>query len=261
MKLGSLVCIGAAALALPLCAADFELTGTDNQVLGWMKIVSTAKNTIIAVPWLAVEGGDVAVADYINKATLSEGDALYSYDAATGKWAVFKLNADKSAWVAQTTADENGPQPVPGAESVTLARGKAVFLQRQNTSSAIYVYGKYDTSAVSATVAAGTEAAPAYTLIANPNDSDFDLNASGVWTTAPANGDKITVNGEDGSIVDTYEYNATTGKWEHDVVTTKYGMKVKKRSTEGCKVAAGLGVWYVSIGNAAAQLTWAAAAN
>ncbi len=235
--------MGAAAFAIA-SGTDAEIKGSN--VCGLMNVPSTAKETLIAVPWVTVGGSDATmkVANLVKTDTLTAGDELYFYDGSTyyrwvltdGKWtptSTTKKANDKKTDVTITA---------PGAD-YAIARGKGLWLVRQDTTKEIWLYGQHDASAVSVAVTAGTAAAPAYTLIANPNTADYDLNAKSV---TGAVGDKIILDG--GATLYTYKAAGWTRKVATQKTVGTKTMTVKKDSTEGCTIPAGQGAWYVSVG-------------
>ena len=240
MNLRSLMC----GFALAAASASVAAVVSGGNTCGLMNVPSTDKCTMIAVPWLNVGAGDVKVCDLVKTDTLTAGDKLYYYNGSA--FEVWQLSAGK-AWESCTTANKDGITTAPGAADKTIARGRALWLERPtNTETEIWLYGQYASDAASVTVAKGSADAAAYTMIANPNATDFDLNAKGV---AGAAGDQVALPSDTG-IADLYTYDGT--KWMRKKVETEtFGGKthqVKVDTDEGCVVPAGKGVWYVSKG-------------
>lgn len=239
--------VGGCALAA-LAAFGADVAG--GNVCGLMNVPSDAKLTMIAVPWVTVGGAADAmkVADLVKTDTLSAGDELYYYDDATATY--YRWVLTDGAWTPTATAktDAQGKSVTIAAPDASygLPRGKGLFLVRQDTSREIWLYGEHRASAVSVAVAAGTAAAPAYTMIANPNADAYDLNAKAV---AGAAGDQILL----GDGVTLYTFKTDAGWTRKTTVTTTIGgveRPVKKDTTEGVVVPAGQGAWYVSKGGA-----------
>ena len=93
------------------------------------------------------------------------------------------------------------------------------------------------------TVAAGTAGTPAYTMIANPNAADYDLNANKV---GGAEGDQILL--DDAKTL--YRYKDSSWK-KQGTTTVNIGGSEKPLTTwveGGCVIPAGRGAWYVSKG-------------
>ena len=233
MKIHSMIC----AFALVAAASAAVVTGSNTG--GLMNVPGTSRITMIAVPWVNVGGGDVEVAKLVKTDTLTAGDELYYYDGASyNRWV---LNADKT-WAPSAISNAQGTFVSPDA-GLGIARGQGLILVRQSTASEIWVYGQHDTAAVSVKPAAGTTAAPAYTMIANPNTAAYDLNAQ---KAVGAAGDQIVFPGT----TELYTCNGTA--WtkivsEQKTIGTKT-ITVKKPSADGVVIPAGRGAWYVSKG-------------
>ena len=233
--------IGWCALAATVALGE-DVTGKN--VCGLMNVPSNAEVTMIAVPWVTVGGADtMKVAKRVKTDTLSPGDELYYYDG--GVYRCWKLQG--GAWQPTTVAlnDAKG-NPVtyetPDA-SYALPRGKGLFLVRSKTEKEIWLYGQYSTKEVSVTVAAGTAGTPAYTMIANPNAADYDLNANKV---GGAEGDQILL--DDAKTL--YRYKDSSWK-KQGTTTVNIGGSEKPLTTwveGGCVIPAGRGAWYVSKG-------------
>lgn len=234
MKLRSLICFCALAVASAAVAEDIV-----GNTCGLMNVPSTAATTMIAVPWVTVGGTADAmkVANLVKTDTLTAGDELYYYDGANyNRWV---LNSSK-AWEPSAVSNDAGTFVSPDA-NFAVARGKGLFLVRQNTASEIWLYGQNSTASVSVAVAAGTASNPAYNMIANPNTADYDLNNEKV---SGGTGDQIILG--DGKTI--YSWNGSA--WTRSVTTKKViggvEREMQTQSTEGVVVPAGQGAWYVS---------------
>lgn len=235
MNLRSLMC----GFALAAAATASAAVVAGGNTCGLMNVPSTAATTMIAVPWVNVGGSDVEVAKLVKTDTLTAGDELYYYDGASyNRWV---LKADKT-WEPSAVSNAQGTFVSPAAD-LGIARGKGLILVRQSVDAEIWVYGQHDASAVSVKPAAGSVDAPAYTMIANPKTSDYNLNAKGAVGAA---GDQIVFAGT----TEIYTCNGTA--WTKTVSEQKtIGTKtvtVKKQSADGVVIPAGKGAWYVSKG-------------
>ena len=247
MKFRSMMCVCALAASAAMAT---DVPGLTSETLGWVKVNSSATNTIISVPWLNVGGGNVEVAKLVKTDTLTVNDWLYWYDGSVYyAWQLTETAGVKS-WTPTGTTKDNMTFTSPGA-SFGLQRGLALFIQRQDTTKDIYLYGQYTNGTAAVTVAGGGET-PAYTLIANPRTVDVDLNSSAAVTMSgtPNAGDKILVPGTDGAI--SKEYTYADGAWGFNTKTsfTVGTRTINKltRTTTGVTLPAGRGVWYVSKG-------------
>ena len=212
--------------------------------IGVLKVESSAKSTVIAVPWesLAADGQDITVSDLVRTATLSEGDELKVYDTATGKYRAWTLNESK----------EWEPIPVVGGASSeeagdsTMARGSGVWLTRQDTEKPIYLVGEVAEQSTTTTIAGANEEKPTWNLVAAPTVEAVDLNEK----FPDANeGDVVMVPTETAPRRYTYE-NGSWGYTDYEEVKTARGIKVVKpvRKTDVTEVPAGTGFWYSNAG-------------
>jgi len=252
MKLRSLLCLGALALAGGVVADG--ITPPTSNTFGWMRIDSTNAYTVVAVPWLGCGGGNVKVADLVKIDNLTAGDTLYAYESGTYKAWILQ----DGAWTPTTTvASGKTPAASEPAADAALARGAALWLFRQspmdgNAAKPFYVYGQQGEG----TVSAPTLTAGAYNLIANPNATAFDLNDNGKISGATS-GDIIQIPGDNG-IARIYTFNGTN--WGYDTfaqaVGLPQGVMVRTRVTTGCTIERGQGAWYVSKGSSAPTINW-----
>lgn len=257
MKL-RLIMGGCALAAAALGAGSVVVTGQN--ICGLMNVPSTTTYTMIAVPWVTVgnssEEATMKVANLVKTDTLTAGDEttagdeLYYYDGtAYFRW-VLKTVDGKRAWTptATTLKDAKGADVTVTApdEGYALNRGKGLFLVRQNTAAEIWLYGQYDASAVSVAVTAGTTLSPAYTMIANPNATDYDLNGTDTKVTG-AVGDQILL-GDGGVTLYTYKANGWTKTTTVKKTINGVERTFKSDTTEGVTIPAGTGAWYVSKG-------------
>ena len=249
MKFRSVLAIAALAASVSF-ATDVMTTDT----VGWIKVTSTAKSTIVSVPWVQVGGnGDsVQVAKLVKTDTLTAdaGVMLYYYDGAKyWAWALQTVSGDKK-WVPATISSAsngvttNNESP---SDSYALPRGKALFVYRPNgsTDGDIYLYGQY----TSESMAAVSTIADGYTLLGNPTAAAYDLN-SATMTGTPNAGDRIQVPGDDGAIAVEYYYDSATSKWGYMKAGTSIipGIPGPRTFSNEALIPAGRGVWYKSAG-------------
>lgn len=239
MKLRSMIGFSALAVA----SAAF---GLQSNMCGLMNVPSSAANTLISVPWVTVGGSadTMKVANLVKTDTLSAGDELYYYDNGTYyRW----LLADGVWTPTATTKSENGRSITVSAPDAdyAIARGRGLFLVRQDTSKEIWLYGQYSTSAVSVEVLQGTAATPAYTMIANPNTAGYGLNAHNV---EGAEGDVISIPGD--ATVYTYKGDSWGFEQPTGAKKTIRGKEVDVVAWAAAEVTipAGTGAWYISKG-------------
>lgn len=261
MKLRSMMCVGAIALATAALADTY----TDGKVYGWLRVDSTNKVTVIGIPWLCVTNdANVEVAKLVKTDNLTAQDKLYIYN--NGTWSGFVLNSGRTAWEGvATTKKVNGVDTtIDGAsDTLRLARGQALYLERADASQPFYMYGRYGalTSAEStSSIAAGGEK-PTVTLLASPKlDADMDVNSSGRFTGGEINaGDSIIIPTQDAFSI-SYTRNAANTAWQKVTKTTmtKFGktIEVESYTTEGCTIPRGTGFWYSRVANTGLTINW-----
>lgn len=243
----------ALAAALPALA---DVT-TDN-VIGVLRVDSSAAETIVSVPWVATSAAAtdtaIPVTDIVKTANLTDGDELKYYNSSSGKYQCWKLT--EGAWeaatkVTESTSDEAAPS------GATLVRGNAIILVRQNqvddkgVAKPFYLQGQVAKSGSQVCTMTRSATGVAYSLLAPPTDTAIGLNA-GSWSNV-ADGDYVLVQGKK------YEYG------EDETLSKKWGTYVTDPETFGktftaanAEIAVGQGAWYVSAkgSDEAATVTW-----
>lgn len=259
------VLFSVAILAASVCVAD-EITSSN--VLGLLPITSSAKRTIVAVPWCAMSATDnaeIQVSNVVKTANLTIGDMLH-YVNSSGSYLSWRLASgagDVMYWESVNIASENGEITVsPSAHNQPVSRGNCIVLIRQNPGTkdapaTFYLYGQVGTSSASVetSVVAGTTGSPAYTLIGAPTAATWSIN--GITWSGVGENDMISItfsNGYQkvltpklvnevwkwGSMVSVYDGNRKTGEeW----------------AVYDASIPAGQGVWYISQGGNP-KITW-----
>ena len=248
MKLRSMMFVGAAALATAVFA-DGEYT--DGKVCGWMRVDSTLPITAVGVPWTAVSNTtvNVAVADLVKTDSLTTNDKLYIYD--NGDWKMFNLQEVSGVrkWVGSTTVSTNSPSGVEaGDDSMLIARGQALYLERQNPATPFYVYG-----AVGSAIQPQTLTANSKNLVASPKAEAFVISTTSIVNaTAKARGqkgDQIVVPLDGGA---SRVYTLVNGAWGYTDSSTGSRMT----GAEACKVPLGTGFWYNTAVGSTPTINW-----
>ena len=233
----------ALAAALPALA---DVT-TDN-VIGVLRVDSSAAETIVSVPWVATSAAAtdtaIPVTDIVKTAGLNIGDELYYYNSETGKYQCWRLTSD--GWGAANPVVEGGEAAPSNA---TLARGNAIILKRgAPIQDHFYLQGQVAKSGSQVCTMTRSATGVAYSLLAPPTDTAIGLNA-GTWSNV-ADGDYVLVQGKK------YEYDESKQKWgTYKVDLTKFE---KTFTAANAEIAIGQGAWYVSAkgSDAAAAVTW-----
>ena len=213
--------------------------------MGILKVPSPKTLEIVAVPWeqLAPSGGvQVLVADLVKTATLTPGDKLHVYDRATKDYKSWSYDAE-DGWVSlgtfKVTAAGLSFQEAGDQTEQAVARGSAVWLERQNASKPFYLYGQYAKDEVATKVEKNK-----HNLVACPKMEAFRLN-SGKITGDIGPNDQIMVPGADGNPPKLYSYKAGKG-WGYNTIPE--GGKRLTFVTTDDEVPAGTGFWYISKG-------------
>lgn len=232
------------------------------KVIGVLKVDSNAKFTILAVPWKSFDGGNVKVSELVHAASLSTDDMLYAYDG-NGNLKSWRVN--DGVWV-PTTDVVDGEQTAEGDPPAEfgLARGKGVWLKRNDTSKPIYLMGQPTTETATTTLTAATDKnTPSWNLVASPKLEAVDI-ATGAFKD----------NTDDEIIVPTAStpkhYTCKDGKWGYPgatVTTTKTvtlpnGQKKEitiiksTHKTDDTTISPGKGFWYLNRGTESKTIDW-----
>ena len=213
--------------------------------MGILKVPSQKTLEIVAVPWnrLAPDANQaVLVADLVKTATLTPGDKLHVYDRAKKNYKSWSYDIEKG-WVAlgtfKVTAAGLEQTLAPDQTEQTVARGSAVWLERQDASKPFYLYGQYSKDEVETKVEKNQ-----HNLVASPKMEPFDLNGGGIAGAVNANDQIIVPN--DGGVPKVY--SCRNGKWGYSKIVEVNGIPRSQFVTEGATVPVGTGFWYVSKG-------------
>ena len=237
MKLRSMMFVGAAALTTAALATDV-LT---DKTLGWMRVDSTLPITAVGVPWTDVSDptANVKVADLVKTDNLTNGDNLYVYNS-NGTWTFYTLSS--GAWVAGTTANSSITATAGNPSEATIARGQALYLERQNptTPGYFYVYGA-DGEAISSTTLTG---ATKY-LVASPKAAAFTVTSAKISGASNKDVIQVPLTGGNSRI---YQYFSKQGKWR---------CNGKWEDAAGYEaIPLGTGFWYIASSTDAVTVTW-----
>ena len=252
--------VAAVAAACFAGAAGAQDGGTSaSTVFGILKVDSQRANTLVSVPWVACTGGvesaEICVADLVKTANLSEGDQLLAFNAQRGAydgWTLAKGADGLLGWEPATTVSASGVTVAAGERDATLARGRAIWLVRQDASKPFYLQGQFEGAPAEVRVAGGSESAPAYTLLGNALREGVAVNDLD-WGEGPAAGDTLSI--PDGAVPRVLEWDAASGKWFRTVPTLENGRVQNVRTTTD-RISAGAGFWYVRRAAAAFTFTW-----
>ena len=242
MKLATLLSVSLLASA----AAFAETSATSANVIGVLRVDSSAKRTIVAVPWVAagVAAGDIKVTDLVKTSNLTEGDELHYYKG-NGSFDSWSLDAQKS-WQPANQVTENGNSEKSDSPEVQcLARGGALILIRKTPGACFYLCGQATDVAAGATNlgGAGTKAAPVYSLIAPPKAqaAEIDVNGAATWTGIGDN-DMLRIETASGVVACKW----TSSGWKSLEETKNDDLITQSWTGEAPKLVPGTGCWFVS---------------
>ena len=234
MKLRLMICSMVASAAL------FANEPTDSATYGILAVSdATTTNTVVGVPWVNVGEGNVTLSNLVSTATLAENDMVYFYEGTT--WYSYKVQS--GVFVPVTTVNGEAATPPSAANVKTFARGTGLIIQRANTTSPIYLCGRYDDSNTP-TATSITEKSTA--LIANPKTVEVKITSGNV-------GDKVQVPGNGGKMT---TYTKKSDAWYQAEGRTLGGVLVDLKLPSGVPLAAGKGAFYMNNGNADVEISW-----
>lgn len=246
-----------AILTVSVCVAN-EITSSN--VLGILPVTSSAKRTIVAVPWCAMSATDdtaIQVSNLVKTANLTVNDLLH-YVNSNGNYLSWRLAngaGDVKYWESVNIATEGGFTVSPNAHDQAVARGNCIVLIRQypgtkENPNTFYLYGQVGTSAsVETSVVAGTAETPAYTLIGAPTAAAWSVNDAGISWGEVGSKDCLFVPGNNG-------WNTrlvwSDSKWccQQLVIGDDGAITGSTLRPYTMPIPAGRGVWYVSYGGA-----------
>lgn len=219
---------------------------------GIMKIASTSKKTIVAVPWCACNAKDnqpIAVSNVIHTANLTAGDTIHVLNKDTQFFNTWKLQpgADEVLYwqpVNQVTASGEEVTESPTPDTAGIARGDALVVIRSGTptegerdlTQPFYVVGQVGTGDVVRVITQGTSGAPCYNLVSSPADHAVNILAA---LENACVGDQLQLAYTNG-VIETYQFYASNGgKWARKAGKTWV-------YPESLMTTPGLGFWYIS---------------
>ena len=252
------VLFSVAILAASVCAAD-EITSSN--VLGLLPVTSSAKRTIVSVPWCAMSATDdaaIQVSNLVKTANLTVDDMLHyvNSDGSYDSWKLSEGAGGVKYWASVNQVDEQKQSTSPASDAKTVARGNCIVLIRQNPGTkaapaTFYLYGQVGTSAsVETSVVAGTAEAPAYTLIGAPTAAAWNINDVS-WENV-SEGDMISITLNNG-FQKTLTPKLEGGVCKWGSMVSKYDDETKMKIGEEwgvyeTPIPAGQGAWYISHG-------------
>lgn len=198
--------------------------------VGVQRVSATTSDKLnIPVPFVAIGGGDITLAD-----------TLYADNIALADYAMVSLNSDGKyhQWMWFGSFVEGGWYPStqnkvtpPAASALVLPRGSGVVVNHGNSlSNPVYVMGQYDPDTrMTSVVNKGKRS-----FLVNPTSSPFVLDEKLTTGTFPLDAVTITKSGQSYA----YSYDATKKKWFYRNATTNATI------FDSPTIAPGDGFWY-----------------
>jgi len=221
------------------------VVAADSTQFGVLKVPSTARETIVSVPWLESTTGDsaVCVSNLVLTSGLSEGDELLAYKGTSyDGWVLTKGSDNVLYWNPSTNVKVGETSVSAGADKAQLTRGQAIILRRKGTiTDGFCIMGKPATTvAEDLALSSGTSASPSFSLIAPPNIkvvddalAPVDANNDLTWYNLKPGKDELIVAKSDGDGFTSY------------IWTGKRWMDANGGTT--AVIPAGMGAWFKSI--------------
>lgn len=235
-------------------ALSAAMSAQSDNVIGVLRVDSTEKQTVVAIPWVAagVNAGSIRVTDIVKTSTLTAGDQLFAYiDGAYKCWALDESNVWQPSQV--VTASSVLPEAGTPAADQALTRGNAIVLVRQYPKNPGYFFVQGQVAAsdddVVNTLPAGVDS-----LLAPPSATATDLNSTAavVWGLGAGDhtNDRILYKDEKGAL--------RTAKLKEGAWKT-FNTSTRAWTTDGVEIPAGQGAWYQNKSTEAVTVTWKAA--
>lgn len=229
-------------LAMAISTGALAALAVDVATVGVTEVTTTNQNTIVAVPFEKLGGGDIDVHDIVKTTGLPAGTQLFVFNGSSyTAWTID--GSTPNQWTGLEIASLNGVQVAKGAD-YELAAGSAIWLvlptaPAANTPQKFIVYGAYKTGVTSKVVKGAN-------LVANPlqGKAEFVYNAT--------DGDTIVVP-NDFAAPKYYYYGTINGEkcWY-----SKGEGRFAKPVVWEPVLEIGRGFWYVSKNAHVGEMSW-----
>lgn len=223
-----------------VCGAELY----SENIVGIQAVECAGTNVVLAVPFVATEGGDITVSNLLGTAGLASDDRLFRWDGDRyERWTLPKSGDNAPLqWTAEQvfTVGKQGTQKKQewsaGADVRTVGVGTGLWLTRtKGAPTRLFLTGT-----VTNEIPAVSVPAKKFRLVANPLE-----RAASPTITTPAEGDTIQFPTSAGAL---RVYRFWKGKW----VCCEGGTQ----KVDLPPVPAGTGFWYMSMGTKEVQISW-----
>lgn len=229
-----------------LAVAGMALAAVDSTQFGILRVPSSAKQTIVNVPWLETGTGTsgVTVSNFVLTAELEEGDLLKYYNGSSYEiWRLGKVGDEKYWQSTQLASDSNtGNSEDPATKQIS--RGKAILLDRcggdpsRVLTGGFCIMGKPAASESGSLTINGT----GYSLIA-PSTTTSKKIGELTWEGLESLKEHLLLD------VDGTRYNLT---W----VVNEGWLDNDEKPAEDIDIPAGQGMWFWSSSTGAKTVQW-----
>lgn len=247
-------------------SANPEITNEipTTNIVGVLRIASTATHTMAAVPFAALPqdpalNAPVKVEDYIGAGFVEDGDILRLRE--DGVFKVWVVEGGKFEPYVSVGTDGDA-KDVPDAAEGTLLPGRSVWVTRANHSKPFVLVGQFTGEPVevdiggASTDESGNPAVGA-TMVTNPNMVAINVNDID-WGNNPVggtNGDSIEIpSATDGVMSTRLNWSPTKKLWGKSV-PKKVGGRFVQTFVSDFEIPAGLGFWYYRTGGEPFKVT------
>ena len=208
---------------------------TTENVIGVMVVTNAPATTIVGVPFKSLsDDGSISVSELVHTANLSDGDELKAMDA-DGKLHSWTLA--NGVWEPDYVSGGTGTEISEDADKIKLARGKGVWLTRQDPSKPIYFVGEASDETAETELDAATDEAPkAWNIVAPPSVEPVKLNE--VFTEDDGSSIQVPP-AKEGGIPRNYTFK--NGKWGYDGSENGIPKRI-----ESDTLPPGRGFWYIN---------------
>lgn len=245
----------------------------------YARVDSVYTNTIVAVPWTFYTPDGTATTDLpvdrlVRPQNLTAGDLLMvlTNNATYATWQLTEQNGVR-AWTEVATvqrrndAETRSDVFTDSHQNMALARGYGLWLYRQNPLDAdgkvrpFYVTGQWVNAAPTVTLAGGSAAAPAFTMLANPTPGAETALNSLAWDWDKIGADDTVIIPTDRTqVIYCFRLNTRRGglarQWCYAKMTTGTTGGQQTTYITDIKVPANTGFWFVRRASGDVTLQW-----
>ena len=244
---------------------DLSITNEipSTNTIGVLRIASTAKHTMAAVPFLDLPKdpalkAPVKVEGYVGNGFVKDGDFIRTREDGTFKvWAMEK----SGKFEPYTSVKASGKTvEIPGAAESPLVPGRSVWVSRADHSKPFIVLGQFSGDPIEVEIGASSTDAETgktivgATMVTNPNMEAVKINDID-WGANPLEGDSIEIPAAaDGSLSTRLFWYPSKGLWGQ-VAMVWNGKRYSKTLVSDFAVPAGQGFWYYRASGGAFRVT------